>query len=234
MRNIFFSSKQILTVVPIIALVVFVVMLVLSMSMYSGGTRSDFNASGYTFSENYISDLGRYVSVNGQDNKSVMVIFILSFFILGSSFFLFFYHNYYFIKRKFQPALNIFRLATFFALCSTVSIIGVGLTPSDINFDDHVMFAEWIFRFFFGASVLYAISYYKINPKTKFLGLGYLILSIATGFYILFSDFQLNKVFFSEILIADVLAQKFIVSSLILGFFIIGYFNYQLTKDDDT
>ena len=167
MRNIFFSSKQILTFVPIIALVVLVVMLVTSMSMYSGGTRSDFNASGYTFSENYISDLGRYVSVNGQDNKNVMLIFILSFFILGSSFFLFFYHNYYFIKRKFQPALNIFRLATFFALCSTVSIIGVGLTPSDINFDDHVMFAEWIFRFFFGASVLYAISYYKIHPKRQ-------------------------------------------------------------------
>ena len=89
MRNIFFSSKQILTVVPIIALVVFVVMLVLSMSMYSGGTRSDFNASGYTFSENYISDLGRYVSVNGQDNKNVMVIFI-PLFHLGSSFFYFF------------------------------------------------------------------------------------------------------------------------------------------------
>ncbi len=233
MLNKFFSSKQILTIMPIIALLLFVLMLAFSMSMYSGGTRADFNASGYTFSENYISDLGRYTSVNGKDNTNIMVIFILAFSILGSSFFLFFYHNYYFIKKKFQPGLNIFRLATFFALCATISIVGVGLTPSDINFDDHIMFAEWIFRFFFGASVLYAISYFKINSKTKFLGLGYLILSIATGFYILFSDFQLNKVLFSETLIADVLAQKFIVFSLILGFFIIGYFNYQITKDDN-
>tara|TARA_Y100001960_G_C14481669_1_gene732120 strand:- start:1 stop:702 length:702 start_codon:yes stop_codon:yes gene_type:complete len=232
MWNKFFNSRQILTIIPIIALLLFVAMLVFSMSIYSGGTRANFNASGYTFSENYISDLGRYISVNGQDNTSVMVVFILAFFLLGSSFFLFFYHNYYFIKEKFKPSLNIFRLATFFALCATISIVGVGLTPSDINFDDHVMFAEWIFRFFFGASVLYAISYFKINPKTKFLGVGYLILSIATGSYILFSDFQLNKILFSETLIADVLAQKFIVFSLIIGFFIIGYFNYQITKDE--
>ena len=232
MLNKFFNSKQFLTIIPIIALLLFVTMLAFSMSIYSGGTRANFNASGYTFSENYISDLGRYISVNGQDNTNVMVVFILAFFLLGSFFFLFFYHNYYFIKEKFQPNLNIFRLATFFALCATISIIGVGLTPSDINFDDHVMFAEWIFRFFFGASVLYAISYFKINPKTKFLGLGYLILSIATGFYLLFSDFKLNKVLFSDTLIADVLAQKFIVFSLIIGFFIIGYFNYQITKDD--
>ena len=232
MLNKFFNSKQSLTIIPIIALLLFVTMLAFSMSIYSGGTRANFNASGYTFSENYISDLGRYISVNGQDNTNVMVVFILAFFLLGSFFFLFFYHNYYFIKEKFQPNLNIFRLATFFALCATISIIGVGLTPSDINFDDHVMFAEWIFRFFFGASVLYAISYFKINPKTKFLGLGYSILSIATGFYLLFSDFKLNKVLFSDTLIADVLAQKFIVFSLIIGFFIIGYFNYQITKDD--
>jgi len=232
MLNKFFNSKQFLTIIPIIALLLFVTMLAFSMSIYSGGTRANFNASGYTFSENYISDLGRYISVNGQDNTNVMVVFILAFFLLGSFFFLFFYHNYYFIKEKFQPNLNIFRLATFFALCATISIIGVGLTPSDINFDDHVMFAEWIFRFFFGASVLYAISYFKINPKTKFLGLGYSILSIATGFYLLFSDFKLNKVLFSDTLIADVLAQKFIVFSLIIGFFIIGYFNYQITKDD--
>ena len=232
MWNKFFNSRKILTIIPIIALLLFVAMLSFSMSIYSGGTRANFNASGYTFSENYISDLGRYISVNGQDNSNVMVVFILAFSLLGFSFFLFFYHNYYFIKEKFKPSLNIFRLATFFALCATISIVGVGLTPSDINFDDHVMFAEWIFRFFFGASVLYAISYFKINPKTKFLGLGYLILSIATGSYILFSDFQLNKILFSETLIADVLAQKFIVFSLIIGFIIIGYFNYQISKED--
>tara|TARA_B100000029_G_scaffold512536_1_gene609440 strand:- start:4593 stop:5294 length:702 start_codon:yes stop_codon:yes gene_type:complete len=232
MWNKVFDPKRVLTVMPVISLLLFVLMLAFSMSIYSGGTRADFNALGYTFSENYISDLGRYIAINGQNNTSAMIVFIFAFFVLGSSFFIFFYKNYYFIKGEYQINLNIFRLATFFALSATICIIGVALTPSDVNFDDHVMFAEWIFRFFFAASILYAISYFKISSKTKFLGLGYLILSIATGTYILFSDFKLNKVLFSDTLIADVLAQKFIVCSLVIGFLIIGYFNYQITKSE--
>ena len=87
MWNKVFDPKRVLTVMPVLSLLLFVLMLAFSMSIYSGGTRADFNALGYTFSENYISDLGRYIAINGQNNTSAMIVFIFAFFVIFNKIF---------------------------------------------------------------------------------------------------------------------------------------------------
>ncbi len=108
--------------------------------------------------------------------------------------------------------------------------LGVALTPADINLKDHVFFAEYLFRFLFGGAFLLALSYFKMDRLTQWLGLGYLLIAIATGVYILLSDFELNAVLFSNEHLAEVITQKLITGTLIFGFLLVGYFNFRNLK----
>lgn len=201
------------------------------MKMYPGGTVRKEDTIGYIFSENYLSDLGRYTTPSEAGNVPSMVFFILAMSVLGLSLFGYFYGNYSFFKKRFSPKGSAFKLGTFFALCGCVCLIGIGLTPADVNLDDHIMFALWFFRFIFGAAVLYTVSFYNLDAITKYHAIGYGLIALATGSYIIFSDFKLSSIIFSDNHVAEVIAQKMITAGLIAGTAFIGYFNFKILKN---
>ena len=216
---------------PLIAIGVFVLLLVFAIQLYPGGTVEKSDTVGYIFSENFISDLGRTVTHSGNGNLLSFINFMIAFGILTFAFFTYFYGNYTFFKKKYSPPGNMFKLGTFFGLCTSLCLLGIALTPADINLKDHIIFAEFLFRFLFGSTLLLAISFYKMDSSTQRLSLGYLLIALATGVYILLSDFELNSVLFSNDHLAEVITQKLITGCLILGFLFIGYFNFQNIKE---
>ncbi len=216
---------------PLIAIGVFVLLLALAIQIYPGGTVERTDTTEYIFTENFISDLGRTVTHSGIANLFSFIIFLIAFSILTFAFFAYFYGNYIFFKNKYTPSGNMFKLGTFFGMCTSLCLLGVALTPANINLKDHIIFAEFLFRFLFGSTVLLALSFYKMDSSTKRLSIGYLLIAIATGMYILLSDFELNSVLFSNDHLAEVITQKSITGCLIFGFLFIGYFNSQVIKE---
>ena len=223
------SSRYALAFLPLLSLSLFLLILRWATKVYSGGTRNNFDAIGYNFSENYISDLGRYTALNGTSNLNTMLLFLSAFIILGISFSCFFYKKYQFIETNYSPS-KLLKLGTLFSLCASICIIGLALNPSDINIAYHLLFEDWIFRFFFIAFLLFSFAYWNIHTKTKLLAIAYLILSIAIAIYILFFDFNLIQKMFTDTLILKVIAQKLIVLTLIIGFIIITFANIRLIK----
>tara|TARA_B100002003_G_scaffold57366_2_gene52838 strand:- start:2217 stop:2936 length:720 start_codon:yes stop_codon:yes gene_type:complete len=230
MKSLLNNHKFTIIQFPIFAIGAFVLLLALAMQIYPGGTVERTETVGYLFTENYISDLGRTVSHSGVENTLSFFIFLFAFAIMTCAFFTYFYGNYTFFKKKYSPQGNMFKLGTFFGMCTSLCFLGVALTPADINLKDHVFFAEYLFRFLFGGAFLLALSYFKMDRLTQWLGLGYLLIAIATGVYILLSDFELNAVLFSNEHLAEVITQKLITGTLIFGFLLVGYFNFRNLK----
>ena len=216
---------------PLIAIIVFVSFLTIASQLYSGGTEVNPETVGYIFTENYISDLGRITTHSGESNLYPFLIFIMVFTVMTFSLFTYFYGNYSFFKNKFDFGGNMFKLGTFFGMCFSLCFLGISLTPADINLKDHILFAEYLFRFLFGSSLLLFLSFYKMDQSTRLLSFGYLLLTIATGMYIGLSDFELNSVLFSNNHLAEVITQKLITMTLLTGFIILGTFNNRILKE---
>jgi hypothetical protein len=62
-----------------------VVLIVIAISVYPGGTRRDSRTTGYSFSQNFLSDLGMTVTHGGQANRLGAGLFTASFGLLALS-----------------------------------------------------------------------------------------------------------------------------------------------------
>ena len=62
-----------------------VVRIVIAISLYPGGTRRDVRTTGYSFSQNFLSDLGMTVTHGGQSNRVGAGVFTASFGLLALS-----------------------------------------------------------------------------------------------------------------------------------------------------
>jgi hypothetical membrane protein len=62
-----------------------VVLIVIAISLYPGGTRRDVRTTGYSFSQNFLSDLGMTVTHGGQSNRVGAGVFTASFGLLALS-----------------------------------------------------------------------------------------------------------------------------------------------------
>ena len=230
MIELFNKPRFTLIKFPLIGIGSFILLLIWASTFYPGGTENNPGTTGYLFSENYISDLGRIITPSGVSNITSVFIFIFAFLIMACVLFIFFYSNYTFYKKKFSYRGNMFKLGTFFGMCSSLCFLGVALAPVDINMKDHIVYAEWLFRFLFGGSVLLTISIYNMDKSTHVLSFGYFLIAFATGIYILLSDFKLNSILFSDVHVANVLTQKITTLSLVVGFLLVGFFNNRFLK----
>ena len=142
-----------LIVFPRIVLGLFIVFNIIAIFSYSGGTYLDSLNPGYSFTSNFLSDLGRTISFSGEVNFLSALFFNLSLILAGGIF-----TNYYIHVRKVFSKENQHILAlvgSIFGVLGGLAFIGVGLTPADLYLELHVICATWLFRFFFVASMCY-------------------------------------------------------------------------------
>ena len=142
---------------PLASIVLYIFLLAAAMVSYNGGNTIDHHGIGYSFSLNFLSDLGRVSGYGGQNNTLSFYSFNLSLAIIGIAFLTYFLflpslHNS-------NPRSFLFsRIGSFFGCFSSICFAGVGMTPADSLIDMHIFVANWVFRSMSIAVLFYALT----------------------------------------------------------------------------
>ena len=203
--------------VPQFAILLFIVFNTLAMIFYSGGTYLNNNNEGYSFIFNFLSDLGRTISFSNKTNY-ISAFFFNSSLILSSIVFITFFYK---IKNIFRTSNDILVLiGSIFGICGGICLLGVGITPSNLYFHFHIIFANWIFRFFLCATLFFILAIWKDNSINNKANIGYLLFSVSIFIYIMISEFGPNPQINLIALNIQVVSQKIILIIFLIAIYI--------------
>ena len=200
-------------ILPILSILVFISLVSIAMLTYNGGNAIDHDSQGYSFSLNYLSDLGRNVGYSGNNNHVSFYSFNLSLVIIGISFLIYFLflpslHN------KNPRSFLLSRIGGVFGCFASICFAGVGFTPSDLYFDLHVFFANWVFRSMSLAVFFYSLTFLFINKDNFYLSLIFFFSGLIVLSHIIIADFNFS-LYMSNPHNAKVLSQKAAVIAMI-------------------
>ena len=203
-------SHAMLVTIPRIAALLFILLQLLGMKVYPGGTMYDASSQGYSFSKNFFSDMGAYAARNGDPNYFSMILFSMSLTIVGITFI-----SYYLLLPRLlgNDRIN-YILAwtgTLFAIGGSVCMIGTGFTPSDVVFAPHVFFANNIFHCFLVTALLYTIVIFRSDGLRKRYAIGYAMFFLSIFIYVMILQYGPSANSGESALIFQVLSQKVIV-----------------------
>ena len=123
-----------LVTLPRLATILFIVLQIIGMGAYPGGTMHDETTTGYSFTQNFFSDMGVYEARNGDPNYLSMIIFAFSLALVGITFTIYYIvMPQVFGNDRLNYGLSI--IGTIFAFGGSICLIGTGLTPSDLALD---------------------------------------------------------------------------------------------------
>jgi len=210
------NAVKFIRLVPIL----FLVGISIAIYFYPGGNIHDSSQVGYSFTHNFLSDLGGYQSHSGEVN-------FLSSFFFGFSLILFFFAGIAFLYVPYlfkDNALN-FKLALvgsiFFAIGS-IFFAGVGLTPHDLYMEMHIFFALNAFRLLIPASFLFLIVLYRSEVENYFT-FTILFLMLSTFAYVIYQVNGGNPLENIDNMSQQATIQKLIVLANVLCVFIISF-----------
>ena len=198
-----------LITLPRLVLWIFIIFNIFAMLSYPGSTYLDHLSSGYSFTKNFLSDLGRTISFSGEINFLSAQLFNTSLILSGGVFTLFYLH----VRKVFSDdKQHIWALVgSFFGMLGGFSLLGVGFAPADIYLELHILCATWLFRFFFLASLCYSwviFRHYKLDNRYAF---GYIVFTFSILLYILISELGPDPKINQIALILQAVSQKIIL-----------------------
>ena len=198
---------------------VFIVFNIIAMIKYPGGTIIDSTTEGYLFFYNFFSNLGEWTAKNGELNTISAYLFSFSLVVLSISYFIFYYA---FLKIQLannkNKLLNFLSISTIFL--SLIFFVFVAIFSSDPEtFDIHVLFVKVAFRSLLIHCILQSIVVYLNNDFGKSMLISSILFTIVLFLFILVMEFGPNPFKDNESLFIQVLAQKVIVTSILIYFF---------------
>tara|TARA_B100001109_G_scaffold222488_1_gene194420 strand:- start:719 stop:1393 length:675 start_codon:yes stop_codon:yes gene_type:complete len=206
----------------------FVIAVIIASYFYPGGNIHDTSQLGYSFTHNFLSDLGGLESHSGEDNIISFIFFNLSmlfFFFIGISFL--------FVPILFKENKANFILAIIGSLCffiGSMFFAGVGFTPYDVFFDLHVFFALNSFKLMIPASLIYLIVFLRSSLEIKYISVIASFLLLVTG-YVIYLNFGENPLTNKEAMITSATIQKFIAFMSVASVFSLSYgFSKRITN----
>jgi hypothetical protein len=144
----------------------FVILTVVAMWFYPGGTIADPTTQGYSFFANFFSELGLTRTHSGGPNTVSFVLFFVALTLAGAGLVLFFV-----VFRSLFAQSGVLRvlsaIGSLFGVLSGICFIGVACTPANLRPSLHGQFVLWAFEAFPVAVILYAIAIllHKSYPK---------------------------------------------------------------------
>ena len=111
----------------------FILLCLWATAAYPGGTIVEHNTVGYSFSENFLSDLGRSVAWCGESNGTAELLFTTGMVVLGLSIIPFFL----FLPLHAPDRSTVLWAAAVSGIGSALALIWIGLTPYDLYFESH-------------------------------------------------------------------------------------------------
>jgi len=167
-----------------VALVLFVSFNLISILLYPGSTYLNHDTTRYSFTNNFLSDLGRTITHNGLTNFFSAFFFNITMFLCGLMFSFF----YAILPKYFNENFVLFTgaiVSSLLGVLSSLSFSFVGLTPADLYLKEHIFFADKIFHLAFPASLIYSIIIIKSKKILSKYGFGYLVFAMCILSYIL-------------------------------------------------
>jgi hypothetical membrane protein len=182
---------------------------------YDGGNRLDHHSVGYSFSNNYLSDLGRLKTVSGIANTVPYYCFNGALIMLSAVF------SFYFLYLPSlydngQRVQNISRIGSVCGFLASICFAGVAFTPADLFFSAHVFFADWLYRLMNLSIIFYAVSFMMMPKKLLILSSLFGLIGLAVGSHVILSDFGAAELF-SEPHTVRVLSQKSATIALVFS-----------------
>jgi hypothetical membrane protein len=173
---------------------------------YPGGTVLDPTTSGYSLSENFLSDLGMTVAYDHRPNRLGAGLFVLSLLLLvvglGSTVAR--------IARRLaeHPAARGWTgAAVSCGLLACVAFAGVAVTPENRVMAVHMAFTQWAWRIMPGVAGFLAVASFRSRGLRRRVGWAWLILALLLASYAAFLAWG-PSVTAPDGLAAQVIAQK--------------------------
>ena len=203
---------------PRLVLGFFVTLNIIAMLSYPGGTYLDHATVGYSFTGNFLSDLGRSMSFSGEVNFLSSQLFNMALILSGGIFAAFYFrvHKVFAVENLHTLAL----IGSFFGVLGGLSLAGVGLTPADLYLDLHIICANWLFRFFFVASLCYSVVIFRHLQFENKYAMGYLVFTFSILLYIIISELGPDPKVNQFALTLQVVSQKMILLILMGAIYI--------------
>jgi hypothetical membrane protein len=220
MKTILPASEKMRKLYLIIAIgcAMFVILTLIAMLTYTGGTVDNHAAKGYSFTHNFLSNLGMVTALSGEPNWISAVLFFLSLAAAGACLVIFFVlFPRFFQQTRLQRILSM--TGSTLGVIAGISFIGIAFSPADLARPLHIQFVMWAFRLFPLAVLCYV--------PVMFLNQGYpkpyawvftVFCLMLIGYYLLLT----NGPSFSspEGLVIQVVGQKVISYASIISIFI--------------
>ena len=192
----------------------FVALTLAAMVFYPGGTLADKTTSGYSFFQNFFSDLGRTESYAGRPSPIPAVMFFLALTSAGNGLVFFFAAFPWFFVRT--PSGRIFSLAgSLLGVLAGLCFIGVAFAPADLALEVHKQFVLWAFRLFPAAVFLYALAILRDPDYPKRFALVFLAFGVLLVLYVLLLEFGPNA-HMPDGMVIQATGQKIIVYASII------------------
>jgi hypothetical protein len=209
-----FWRKHIFTLV-IIGSILFVLLTLVAMWFYPGGTYTDSTTIGYSFFNNFFSELGFVRSHAGQPKTLSAVLFTFAAMMAGGGLVLFFVaFPQFFVQTQSGGLLSI--AGSVFGVLSGICFIGVAFSPADLYLQIHRNFVLWAFRTFPMAAFLYAIAIFRDQHYPNRFALVFLVFGALLIFYVLLLELG-PGIHTSEGVTIQATGQKIIVYASILS-----------------
>jgi hypothetical protein len=134
--------------------ILFVVLTLVAMLFYHGGTSTDPTKSNYSFFTNFLSALGLTETYDGEPNTVSAILFILAMTLAGGGLVVFSLAFPQFFTSSLSGKL-IIGIGSLFGVVSGICFIGVGFTPANLFIEAHGRFVLLAFQAFPVAMVFY-------------------------------------------------------------------------------
>ena len=224
------NLRERVVIIIMIGFALFIVLTMIAMILYPGGTYNDSSTTGYIFWENYFSDTGRTVSHSGKPNTISSLLFTIAFVTMGISFIIFcILITHHFAENRVTKWLSI--IGSILGIIGGIFFIGIAFTPVDLLRNEHLFFVEYSANIGFGAVIMYIICIVlnKSYPR-KYL-LVYVVFTLIIVLYI--ATWYVGPDHTTrEGLIIQVTMQKIVLYSMIVCFLIQSYGIWQLEKSN--
>ncbi len=149
--------------ITIAATILFFVGTLSAMILYPGGTSQDPSTIGYRFFANFFSDLGRTVSFNGTPQTASSILFNGSLIIMGIAIIpLFATLPSLYLSNGI--ARKLFQFGGYAGIVAGLCYAGVGFTPWNLFFPQHMLFVKSAFILILVSMFLCAVALWLDNP----------------------------------------------------------------------
>jgi hypothetical protein len=206
----------------------FVVLTLIAMIFYPGGTHEDPTTRGYSFFRNFFSDLGLTETISGDPKFVSFLLFTLAMVFAGAALAIFFFtFPSLFSTSSISKWLSI--LGSIFGILSGLAFIGVAL-PGNLYPEPHTLSVQIAFLAFFVAVLIYVPVLFLKRDYPKVYAWTFVAFAILLGVYV-WLMFEGPPASTSTGLIIQATGQKIIVYAAIISIFVQGYGAWKITKE---